>query len=144
MLTDFLVSKGIQFFASGWTQFAAAFGMAFIIMIVFGRTFVRFMHKIQGKGQPISENVPLEHQKKAGTPSMGGILILIATIVLYYFGNSVTEPIKMIENQLNQMSQGLVVEKLALERNDEIGQMKKLRNTNKLKNNGPTIPTVNL
>ncbi|MCQ2974269.1 MAG: cache domain-containing protein [Bacteroidales bacterium] len=56
---------------------------------------------------------------------IGVILILIATIVLYYFGNSVTEPIKMIENQLNQMSQGLVVEKLALERNDEIGQMKK-------------------
>nr|MBQ0091659.1 phospho-N-acetylmuramoyl-pentapeptide-transferase [Candidatus Enterousia merdequi] len=81
MLTDFLVSKGIQFFASGWTQFAAAFGMAFIIMIVFGRTFVRFMHRVQGKGQPISENVPLEHQKKAGTPSMGGILILIATFV---------------------------------------------------------------
>jgi len=81
MLTDFLVSRGFHFFASGWTQFAAAFGMAFVIMIVFGRTFIRFMHKIQGKGQPISENVPLEHRKKAGTPSMGGILILIAVFV---------------------------------------------------------------
>ena len=81
MLMDFLVSRGFHFFASGWTQFAAAFGMAFVIMIVFGRTFIRFMHKIQGKGQPISENVPLEHRKKAGTPSMGGILILIAVFV---------------------------------------------------------------
>lgn len=81
MLTDFMLSRGFYFFASGWTQFAAAFAMAFVIMIVFGRTFIRFMHKIQGNGQPISENVPLEHRKKAGTPSMGGILILIAVFV---------------------------------------------------------------
>ena len=81
MLTDFMLSRGYHFFASGWTQFAAAFGMAFMIMIVFGRSFIRLMHKIQGKGQPISENVPLEHRKKAGTPSMGGILILIAIFV---------------------------------------------------------------
>ena len=81
MLTDFLISRGYQFFASGWTQFAASFGMAFMIMIVFGRGFIRSMHNIQGQGQPISENVPLEHRKKAGTPSMGGILILIAVFV---------------------------------------------------------------
>ena len=78
MLTDFLISRGFQFFISGWTQFAASFGMAFFIMIVFGRGFIRLMHKIQGGGQPISENVPVEHRKKAGTPSMGGVLILIA------------------------------------------------------------------
>ena len=78
MLTDFLIGHGFNFFASGWTQFAAAFGTAFTIMIVFGRSFIKFMHKIQGKGQPISENVPLQHRKKAGTPSMGGVLILIA------------------------------------------------------------------
>ena len=81
MLTDFLLFRGLRFFASGWTQFAAAFGMAFVIMIVFGRSFIRWMHRIQGKGQPISENVPVEHRKKAGTPSMGGILILIAVFV---------------------------------------------------------------
>ena len=81
MLTDFLISRGFSFFASGWTQFAAGFAVAFMIMIVFGRSFIRFMHKIQGRGQPISENVPIEHRKKAGTPSMGGVLILIAAIV---------------------------------------------------------------
>ena len=81
MLTDFLIDRGLHFFASGWTQFAAAFGMSFMIMIIFGRGFIRFMHKIQGKGQPISENVPVQHRQKAGTPSMGGILILIAIFV---------------------------------------------------------------
>ncbi len=81
MLTDFLIGRGFHFFASGWTQFAASFGMAFMIMIVFGRSFIKLMHKIQGDGQPISENVPVEHRKKAGTPSMGGILILVAIMV---------------------------------------------------------------
>lgn len=85
MLTDFLVSNNFQFFASGWTQFAASFGLAFVIMLLFGRSFIRLMHKWQGKGQPISENVPLEHRKKAGTPSMGGILIVIAIVVSSIF-----------------------------------------------------------
>lgn len=81
MLTDFLISRGCQFFASGWTQFSAAFGLSFIIMLLFGNSFIRLMHKIQGMGQPISDNVPLEHRKKAGTPSMGGVLMIIAVLV---------------------------------------------------------------
>ena len=81
MLTDFLIEHGFHFFASGWTQFAVAFAVSFMIMIVFGRGFIRLMRKIQGKGQPISENVPVEHQKKAGTPSMGGVLMLVAIFV---------------------------------------------------------------
>ncbi len=81
MLTGFLLDNNFQFFASGWTQFAAAFGIAFLIMLIFGRSFIRLMHKWQGKGQPISENVPAEHLKKAGTPSMGGILIIISVLV---------------------------------------------------------------
>ena len=81
MLTDFLIERGFHFFAGGWTQFAAAFAVSFMIMIVFGRGFIRLMRKIQGQGQPISENVPLEHRKKAGTPSMGGILMLISIFV---------------------------------------------------------------
>ena len=32
MLTDFFLSRGYSFFASGWTQFAAAFGLSFLIM----------------------------------------------------------------------------------------------------------------
>lgn len=81
MLTDFLIEHGFHFFASGWTQFAVAFAVSFMIMIVFGRGFIRLMRKIQGNGQPISENVPLEHRKKAGTPSMGGVLMLVAVFV---------------------------------------------------------------
>ena len=81
MLTSFLLNNNFQFFASGWVQFAASFGVAFFVMLLFGNSFIRLMHKWQGKGQPISENVPLEHLKKAGTPSMGGILIIISILI---------------------------------------------------------------
>lgn len=81
MLADYFISHGFYSFASGWAQFAAAFGFAFLIVLFFGRGFVRWMHKLQKKGQPISENVPESHRAKAGTPTMGGILILFAVIV---------------------------------------------------------------
>ncbi len=81
MLTDYFLSRGFGLFFGGWTQFGAAFVTAFAIMILFGRPFIRAMHAWQKKGQPISENVPESHRQKAGTPTMGGILVLVATIV---------------------------------------------------------------
>ena len=81
MLTDFLLSRGIYFFASGWAQFACAFGFAFAIMVLFGRPFIAAMRQWQKQGQPISDNVPAAHRAKAGTPTMGGVLINIAIIV---------------------------------------------------------------
>ncbi len=81
MLTSLFLERGATFFASGWTQFAAAFGLAFLILWLFGRPFIQLMHKIQKRGQPISENVPDAHRKKAGTPTMGGLLIIAAIII---------------------------------------------------------------
>jgi len=81
MLTDYLLSRGYGLFFGGWTQFGAAFATAFLIMLIFGRPFIRAMHNWQKKGQPISENVPESHRKKAGTPTMGGILVLIAIFI---------------------------------------------------------------
>lgn len=81
MLTNLFLNGGASFFASGWTQFAAAFGLSFLIMILFGRPFIRAMHRLQKKGQPISENVPDTHRKKAGTPTMGGILVILAILI---------------------------------------------------------------
>jgi len=81
MLTDFFLNYGLGFFASGWTQFACGFGLAFLIMLVFGKPFIRAMHAWQKKGQPISENVPQSHRAKAGTPTMGGILLVIAVLI---------------------------------------------------------------
>jgi len=81
MLTDYLLSHGYGLFFGGWTQFGAAFATAFLIVMLFGRPFIRAMRHFQGKGQPISENVPESHRSKAGTPTMGGVLVVIAILV---------------------------------------------------------------
>ncbi|MBO7509287.1 MAG: phospho-N-acetylmuramoyl-pentapeptide-transferase [Alphaproteobacteria bacterium] len=81
MLTDYFLSRGFGLFFGGWTQFGAAFATAFVVMMLFGRPFIKLMHTWQKKGQPISENVPESHRQKAGTPTMGGILVLIAALV---------------------------------------------------------------
>lgn len=81
MLADYLISTGFFAFASGWSQFAAAFAVSFLIVFVCGRGFVRWMRGWQKKGQPISENVPAAHRAKAGTPTMGGLLIVFSVLV---------------------------------------------------------------
>lgn len=81
MLTSLMLNHGFAASNSGWMQFAAAFGLSFLIMICFGRPFINAMRRFQGKGQPISENLPEAHLKKQGTPTMGGILILAAVLV---------------------------------------------------------------
>ncbi len=81
MLTDFFLARDYMAFASGWLQFAGAFGVAFLIMLMFGRPFISAMHRFQKKGQPISENVPESHRAKAGTPTMGGILVVLAILI---------------------------------------------------------------
>lgn len=80
MLTEYFFEHGLTFFASGWTQFAGAFFVAFAIMLLFGRPFIAAMRALQKKGQPISENVPQSHVIKAGTPTMGGVLIIFAIL----------------------------------------------------------------
>ncbi len=81
MLTDLLLGMGWTPIASGWFQLGAAGAIAFLIVLLFGRPFINWMKRIQGAGQPISENITKTHRAKAGTPTMGGVLILAAVFV---------------------------------------------------------------
>ncbi|MBF0281292.1 MAG: phospho-N-acetylmuramoyl-pentapeptide-transferase [Zetaproteobacteria bacterium] len=45
---------------------------------IFGPMFIRWLKKTQGKGQPIRQDGPQSHFSKQGTPTMGGLLILVA------------------------------------------------------------------
>ena len=60
-------------------------GMAFVTALVFGFVFGRplidMLRRKQGKGQPIRDDGPEGHLAKAGTPTMGGLLILSALMV---------------------------------------------------------------
>jgi phospho-N-acetylmuramoyl-pentapeptide-transferase len=55
---------------------------ALIISFVFGPALIRWMRRKQGRGQPIRADGPQSHIiEKAGTPTMGGVLILLSLTV---------------------------------------------------------------
>ena len=56
----------------------AAFFTALIFGFIFGRPLINYLRRVQKKGQPIRDDGPESHFVKAGTPTMGGILILSA------------------------------------------------------------------
>lgn len=59
-----------------------AFFTALIFGFLFGRPLIDLLRKRQRRGQPIREDGPESHIKtKAGTPTMGGVLILGALLV---------------------------------------------------------------
>jgi phospho-N-acetylmuramoyl-pentapeptide-transferase len=55
---------------------------ALIISFMFGPALIRWMRRKQGRGQPIRADGPQNHIiEKAGTPTMGGVLILLSLTV---------------------------------------------------------------
>jgi phospho-N-acetylmuramoyl-pentapeptide-transferase len=62
----------ISFRAGGATATALAIGL------LLGPAFIRWLRAKQGKGQPIRSDGPQSHLAKRGTPTMGGLLILVS------------------------------------------------------------------
>jgi len=64
----------------------AASATALVIGLLLGPSFISWLRVRQGKGQPIRADGPQSHLAKRGTPTMGGLLILIsvATSVLLW------------------------------------------------------------
>ncbi len=50
---------------------------ALVLCWILGPSFIRYVRKVQGKGQPIRSDGPSTHLLKRGTPTMGGGLILL-------------------------------------------------------------------
>jgi len=59
----------------------AASATALLIGLLLGPRLISYLRVRQGKGQPIRSDGPQSHLAKAGTPTMGGLLILIAVCV---------------------------------------------------------------
>ncbi len=57
-----------------------AFLTALVFGFIFGQPLINLLRRKQGKGQPIREDGPQSHLAKAGTPTMGGLLILSALL----------------------------------------------------------------
>ena len=88
-----------------WTMLAAI--ISFAITAILGKFMIPFLHKLK-YGQTILEIGPSWHKKKQGTPTMGGIMFIIGTVLsavvcipLYYIingsaGNQIIEtPVMM-------------------------------------------------
>ena len=79
LLAEWLNFEGIfnlvryQTFRAGATRMTAL-----IIGLVIGPRFIAMLRVRQGKGQPIREDGPQTHLAKRGTPTMGGLMILIS------------------------------------------------------------------
>lgn len=56
----------------------AAFMTALVFGFIFGKPLINVLRRKQGKGQPIRDDGPEGHFAKAGTPTMGGLLIIAA------------------------------------------------------------------
>lgn len=58
--------------------------ISFIVSVVLGPVIIPFLKKLKA-GQTVREDGPQTHLKKSGTPTMGGILILISIVVTSVF-----------------------------------------------------------
>ena len=77
----------------GYITFRSAYAAvcAICIVLIFGRPFIAFLKK-KAIGQKVREEVPERHREKEGTPSMGGLIILVAIIIAAVLFCDVTNP----------------------------------------------------
>ena len=59
---------------------AAAGALAILLVLLLGPTLIRLVRQLN-IGQNVRDEVPERHKGKAGTPTMGGVLILAAGII---------------------------------------------------------------
>ena len=60
------------------TRTGGAMMTALLIIFFFGPRMIRSLKVRQGKGQPIRDDGPQSHLAKQGTPTMGGLMILLS------------------------------------------------------------------
>jgi phospho-N-acetylmuramoyl-pentapeptide-transferase len=66
---------------------------AFLLSLLVGPKFILWLKSLQGAGQPIRADGPETHFKKAGTPTMGGLLILGSVTVSTVLWAQPTNPL---------------------------------------------------
>jgi phospho-N-acetylmuramoyl-pentapeptide-transferase len=70
----------------------AASATALAIGLLLGPWFIAWLRVRQGKGQPIRADGPQSHLAKRGTPTMGGLLILISVAISTLLWMDLTNP----------------------------------------------------
>jgi phospho-N-acetylmuramoyl-pentapeptide-transferase len=65
---------------------------ALVIGLIIGPKFISMLRVRQGKGQPIRTDGPQSHFAKSGTPTMGGLMILVSLIASMLLWMDLTNP----------------------------------------------------
>ncbi len=65
-------------------------GLSLLISLLGTRYAIRFFTR-QGFGQPIRDDGPTTHHVKRGTPTMGGAVIILATVIGYFAAKLITQ-----------------------------------------------------
>ena len=73
----------------------AASATALLIGLCIGPRFICWLRVEQGKGQPIRADGPQSHLAKRGTPTMGGLMILISLIDLGAAVDGPRQPVRL-------------------------------------------------
>ncbi len=71
----------------------AALTTALVIRLIIGPRFIAMLRVRQGKGQPIREDGPQSHLAKRGTPTMGGLMILVSLVISLLLWMDLTSPL---------------------------------------------------
>jgi phospho-N-acetylmuramoyl-pentapeptide-transferase len=69
---------------------------SFIITLLIMNWGIRWLRGWQGNGQPIRDDGPQTHLKKSGTPTMGGILIIVCISIYSLIFCSITKELIII------------------------------------------------
>ena len=87
LLNDFFLNTDGIFRLFSYTTFRCGFAMmlAFIFIFLLMPRYIAFSHKWQNHGQPIREDCLPSHIEKKGTPTAGGVMAILATIISVCF-----------------------------------------------------------
>lgn len=78
LLGEYITS--IDFIRSIYLRSFLAFVLSFLIVLIAGKPFINYL-KVKKFGEKIREEGPASHMSKKGTPTMGGVLIVITVLI---------------------------------------------------------------
>lgn len=69
----------LVFFSSIYLRATLGFVISFLVVLILGKPFINYLRK-KKLGEEIRENGPASHYSKKGTPTMGGVLIILGAL----------------------------------------------------------------
>lgn len=67
-----------------------AFLISFVLVLIFQPIYINILKKRGVRGQPIREDGPKDHLSKAGTPTMGGLVVVVAITITTFLLADIT------------------------------------------------------